>query len=306
VKFRDLPELTFAQRLRSSGIVLDFGVARARFTTEVAAVAAPLQAIYGEFPSDVPDEQIDMSVALHAERGRFGLTRARLHFIADGRNQPFAPFPMDSPMPLLEWGLNWCVLQRCNHNLMLHAGVVERDGVAVILPAVPGSGKSTLVAALMHRGFRLLSDEFGVVDPKDHWMIPSVRPVSLKNNSVSVIASFAPASVIGPVAYGTRKGDVAHVAPTAESVAARGVKARAGVIVFPRYQAGAPTTTELVPKPRAFTKLTANAFNYQMLGPESFKAVSTIIRETNAYRLEYSDLDSAIDTIGKLVAAAVH
>jgi predicted ATPase len=33
--------------------------------------------------------------------------------------------------------------------------VVERDGHALILPAMPGSGKSTLTAALVQRGWRL-------------------------------------------------------------------------------------------------------------------------------------------------------
>ena len=77
------------------------------------------------------------------------------------------PFPLDTPLPLLEWGTNYALATRLFCYLLLHAGVVERGGRAIVMPALPGSGKSTLTAALTLRGFRLLSDEFGVVRLED-------------------------------------------------------------------------------------------------------------------------------------------
>ena len=61
----------------------------------------------------------------------------------------------------------------CNQFLLLHAGAVERGGGAVLLPAQPGSAKSTLAAALACSGFRLLSDQFGVVSLDDGLCCPS-------------------------------------------------------------------------------------------------------------------------------------
>jgi hypothetical protein len=46
----------------------------------------------------------------------------------------------------------------------LHAGMVEKAGAALLLPAMTGSGKSTLVAALLARGFRFGSDELAPLD----------------------------------------------------------------------------------------------------------------------------------------------
>ena len=65
---------------------------------------------------------------------------------------------------MLEWGLNWCVAGHAHQYLMLHAAALERNGRAVILPGDPGAGKSTLTAALMLSGWRLLSDEITLVD----------------------------------------------------------------------------------------------------------------------------------------------
>jgi hypothetical protein len=47
----------------------------------------------------------------------------------------------------------------------IHAGVVAIDGRAVLLPAISGGGKTTMVAALLAEGAKYLSDEFAVIDP---------------------------------------------------------------------------------------------------------------------------------------------
>jgi len=49
--------------------------------------------------------------------------------------------------------------------LALHAGVLYRDGSALLLPAPSGSGKSTLVAALVQRGWTYGSDEGALMVP---------------------------------------------------------------------------------------------------------------------------------------------
>lgn len=284
--------------------MLDFGVARARVRADIPNVASMLQTVYSAFPVEEATGFFDIAVHLIRPRGVRGIFRRQVLLTVDGQT-PFEPFEETSPLPLLEWGLNWCMIQTRNQHLMLHAGVVERDGVAIVLPATPGSGKSTLVAALMHRGYRLLSDEFGVIRLTDARVIPSVRPVALKNESIAVIRAFAPDAIIGPTFPKTRKGDVAHVGPTDASVAARTESAHVGLVLFPRYIAGEATALEPVPKARAFTKLSANAFNYAAQGPEAFKAVTRLIRDSDCFRLRYSNLDSGIAAIDALVRDVV-
>src|SRR3546814_17273791 len=66
-------------------------------------------------------------------------------------------------LPMLEWGLNWCIGAHGHQFLIIHAAVIERNGLAAILPGAPGSGKSTLTACLVHNGWRLLSDAMALV-----------------------------------------------------------------------------------------------------------------------------------------------
>ena len=70
--------------------------------------------------------------------------------------------------------------------LIIHAAVVERNGFALLLPAPPGSGKSTLCAGLIHHGWRLLSDELALIDPETATLQAIPRPVSLKLSLIHI------------------------------------------------------------------------------------------------------------------------
>ena len=161
----------------------------------------------------------------------------------------------DTPLPLLEWGTNFAIATRLFCYLLLHAGVVERGGRAIVMPAMPGSGKSTLTAALTLRGFRLLSDEFGVVRMDDARLLRMLRPLALKNESIDVIQRFEPTAVIGPRFPKTRKGTVAHLAPLPSHVDARHEVAAPALVVFPRFDPSAGVELEPVQKTRAFARL---------------------------------------------------
>jgi HprK-related kinase A len=298
----DLDARAVQSRLARDGLGLDFGVAKARIRTDTAGLAEAIRTVYAAFPVIEPEGFFDVTARLARPPGVRRYIRPQVRFWLDGE-EPFDPFPADTHMPLLEWGLNWALATRFNRHLLLHAGVVERYGRAVLLPALPGSGKSTLTAALANRGFRLLSDEFGVVRLTDAAMLPMVRPTALKNESIGIMRQFAPQAVLGPAFPKTRKGTVAHLAPNVESVAKRNVPARAALILFPNFEKGAEIELEPIPKSRAFLKLSTNSFNYELLGPEAFDAVTKLISTCECYRLRFGDLEQAVAKISELLAA---
>jgi len=286
--------------LRQEGLGLDFGAARARVRTDLPSLAATVHSVYRHFPVEESRGFFDVTATVRHVRGLRRYVRPQIEFVADGE-VPFEPFSSANDLPLLEWGLNWHLGERCNRHLLLHAGVVERGGVAVILPALPGSGKSTLTAALMVSGYRLLSDEFGVVRLDDGLVVPMLRPISLKNESIDVIRGLDSRTALGPIFRATRKGDVAHLGPNAESVAGRQVLAEARFLIFPRFEVGVATRLEPIPRARAFAKLAVNSFNYEILGPAAFEAVGQLIGGCSCYRLGYGNLAEAIFAIGELL-----
>lgn len=300
MRLRDLDARELKARLARDGLVLDLGAARVRVRSDAPGLPAAMHAVYGAFPLEPVEGFFDITASMLRPRGLRRFVRPQVEFCVDGR-LPFDPFPADTHLPLLEWGINACFAERSNHQLVLHAGVVERSGCAVVLPALPGSGKSTLTAALVCRGYRLLSDEFAVLRLSDRMLLPMLKPLALKNESIDVIRRFAPEVVIGPSFPKTRKGTVAHLAPDDSSVAARHVSARPALVVFPQYASGAELVAHPVPKSRAFARLAVNAFNYEQLGPDGFDAVGDLIEACECYRLQYSRLEEAIETMDELI-----
>ncbi len=195
---------------------------------------------------------------------------------------------------MLEWGMNWCISSNAHSYLMIHAAVLEKNGHAAILAAPPGSGKSTLCAALMLRGWRLLSDELTLVRLSDGQIEPVPRPVSLKNDSIDVIRKFDPAAVFSPLVRDTVKGTVAHLKPTSESVQRAQETARAAWIVFPRYVKDSPTLAEPVTLGRGMMRAADNSFNYGLLGQQGFHAMAELISHCKCIDFRYSELDEAV------------
>ena len=154
----DRVELTRA--LRGAGLWLDVGIASIRLHSDCPALAPQLQVVYGEFAFNDHAEWADLHVRIDVVAGLRRWFRPQINLRCDSQ-LPFDPFPADSPLPLFEWGCNWLIGHRMNDVLLLHAGAVEKAGLALLLPALPGSGKSTLTAALSQRGWRLLSDGNG-------------------------------------------------------------------------------------------------------------------------------------------------
>ena len=290
------------QRLADRGLLLKTGPFTVEVRSDIEGFIRLLRQFYGQFPIVEAPAIADFHVRVSRTGGIRRWWRPQVQFFLDGQ-PPFQPFQLGHAFPLFEWGLNWCIAMQAQQFLMLHSAAVERAGKVMLLPAWPGCGKSTLCAALVSRGWRLFSDEFGLVRIEDGQLVPLPRPTPLKNKSIDVIRDFAPNAEIGPAFHGTRKGTVAHLRTPDASVVQAHIPAPPGWLVFPRYQAGVPLSLKAIAQPQAFLKLTNNSFNYRLLGLQGFQAVTQLVRHCDRYILSYSDLDEAIDTLNRLADA---
>lgn len=290
---------TVAGPLADGQLVLRTGPFAFRLRSPHRRVAEAIVSMYAAHPWLPADVAADFEVHIDDGAGLRRWLRRQARFIFDGRSV-FEPLPAAHAYALMEWSMNWCISSHAHRFLIVHAAVVARGEAAVVLPAPPGSGKSTLCAALIHAGWRLLSDELALIDMADGRIHPLCRPVSLKNRSIAVIASFAPQARFSAVTRDTAKGDVAHVAPPAQHVALMDQPARARWIIYPRYEAGAATAATPRSRADAMVDLARNAFNFALQGEAGFAQLCALVQGCDCLDFRYSRLDEAMAFFDRL------
>lgn len=301
-RVRDLDFRHFESRLSRGGIGLRIGPFDVRVRARVEGFAHRLWTMYAEFPL-LDDQRLYTCHLELSERTAWTTYPQRMvRFTVDGL-QPHEDMPVEQAYAVFEWGFNLVIALRLHRFLMLHAAVLERDGGVVVMPAAPGQGKTTLCAALAHRGWRLFSDEFGLLRPEHDDFLPLPRPLPLKNASIDVIRAALPQATLGAPIAGTIKGTVAHLRAPAAAVHRAHEGAPARWIVFPRWQASSALSLEPVPRADAFMHLARNAFNYELVAEPAFDALRRIVDRSQAcLRLVYSDLDEAVAAFDRMAA----
>jgi HprK-related kinase A len=304
LKVSQFPASTFIRTLQEPGVWLCTGPFRTHLQTSIDFLARSIHLLYGDFPVAENPQFADFHVRMERSKGFRRLYRPYVFFTIDGET-PFQPLPLREALAMLEWCLNWCIESYAHQYLMIHAGIVEKHGAAFILPAPPGSGKSTLTAGLISRGWRLLSDELALIDPSSGLVFPIARPVALKNESIDVIRNFIPGAIIGPVAWHKTKGTIAHLKPPADSVERFNEPALPQCVIFPKFQAGSAALLNRYPKPNTLLRLADSAFNYTQHGVRGFEVLSTLIDRCDCYEFTFGRLDEATALVDSLVSSPV-
>lgn len=288
--------------LRKNGLILRIGPFSFRLISEIESVAEGLWVLYSDY--EILDEShfVDFTVVIAHGRGVRRWVKRQAIFRFDGM-EPFIPLPENHAFPLLEWAMNWCISMHAHQYLLLHSAVIEREGHAVIMPAPPGSGKSTLCAGLINRGWRLLSDELALISLTDTSITPLGRPVSLKNQSIDLIRAYVPGAVFNRETHDTSKGSVTHLKVRSEHLARIRETASARWIVFPKYVAGSAACMSPRSKAQSMLELGRNSFNYMVLGREGFDALSTVVDASDCYDFRYSQLDDAVVEFDRLLGS---
>ncbi|MDX1811631.1 MAG: HprK-related kinase A, partial [Gammaproteobacteria bacterium] len=129
------------QKLTSNGLRLAVPPFTVSITSHLPIVQNGLRTLYADYEVCSDTDFIDFYMNLDTPGGLRRWIRPQVDFSFDGFN-PFMPLPKDQAYALFEWSLNWCVANHMHNYLIIHSGVVAKNGKGVILPAPPGSGKS--------------------------------------------------------------------------------------------------------------------------------------------------------------------
>lgn len=177
-----------------------------------------------------------------------------------------------------------------------HAGVVGTGAGCVLLPAAAGSGKSSLTAALVHRGFRYFSDEVALIEPFTFHVSPMPLAMCIKSTGWDLMVRYYPEILSLPV-HVRCDGKVLHYIPPPAD-AAEQIPMPVGHIIFPRYEQDAPTRLERVKRSEALGRLMGECLALrQRLDHENVRQLVGWIAGIECYELTFSSLEAAAQLI---------
>jgi hypothetical protein len=213
--------------------------------------------------------------------------------------QPIVRTPSEHlALVYLLWQLNRAVVAQSDGYLLLHSAAAEFAGSALLLPAPMNSGKTTLVAGLVHRGFGYLTDEAAAIDPATLDIDPFPKPLSIEHGSWEALAAIRPQL---DARFARFTEDQWHVVPDAIRTGAVARSCPARLVVSPRFEPAATTTIERMSRAEGVLLLAQNAFNFPSHKLEGLHTLAAVVRECDCYRLTFGSLDAACDEIMSVV-----
>ncbi|SJM90414.1 PqqD family peptide modification chaperone [Crenothrix polyspora] len=176
----------------------------------------------------------------------------------------------------------------------LHAGAVSKDGTVIALSGIGGTGKSTLTAALLSRGFSYWGDDIILIEQDSLCAVPLPTPMTIKEGSWALLDGYYP-NLRGLPTY-QRLGRPTRYLPPPQSVSSS--KIPLAYLVFPRVSATEPAQLRPISQLEALQRLlAANSSLPQTLTPSTVNQLTRWLRTVPAFELVYHQLETGMDII---------
>lgn len=289
-----------AAALARGHLVLHLGPFALALRTDNAAARDFLVSMYANCPVSL-DQDTMADFSLHVRPPNLLRRFVRRQVMPDpGFYFPSVPLPPRMGPLALEMGMNMAVALQCFRFAIYHAAVVADETGAIVISANSGGGKSTLAAALMQENFRLLSDEFAIMQPGEPLLLPYPRPVSLKNASVDIVRAFAGNDAMSGVLHGTPKGTIGYRRARKSDIAAMHRPARGRLLLFPTFMEGAKAEVKPVEAGDAVMRFIAGSPNYHVLGEAAYTSLMAFADSIRAYDITYGNTADSVALVREL------
>jgi hypothetical protein len=203
---------------------------------------------------------------------------------------------LDGAAGMLMWHVNQSTIAAAQRAfVVLHAGVVARGGRAVLLPAAMESGKTTLTAALLQRGWDYLSDEAALIHPETLRVQAYPKPLSVDEGSWGVLGALRPPS---PSALPTAHTEQWLIPATGIPGVNLATDLPVSAVVAPSYRPERPTVLTPVARRAMLGHAITQSFHVDR---RCFLTIAALLRQSQCALLSVRDLDVACDAIEELV-----
>lgn len=193
----------------------------------------------------------------------------------------------------LMWHVNQqAVASAAADHVVVHAAAAVRDHESLLLPAPMESGKTTLVAGLVARGWGYLTDEAAAIALDSGLVRCYGKPLSLDPGTHSLFPALCPAA--SPASLRTGQWQVPASAIRPDAVAE---PAPVGAVIFPRYVPAARTELRPVSRGEALARLADCAFTWSPPYAPRWRRLADSLRASRCAELTVGDLGTACAAI---------
>lgn len=189
----------------------------------------------------------------------------------------------------------------------IHAANVERDGHAIAVMGDSAFGKSTLTAALLKSGFRLLSDDFMVLrrQETDFFVYPGLPRIKLYEK----VAQLAPMGQPGTPMFAHRRPKMVY--PVCDAVQTPVPLRAFYALASPKVSANAKgVRIEPLAEREAYLELMKNSFNVTVTRSErltsQFHWATELAKELPIKRLYYPRVMSVLPEVIEAIKADLY
>ena len=200
----------------------------------------------------------------------------------------------------LEYKIYTLLIDRLSNYYLIHAGVVAHNDKAIVLPASPGGGKTTLIAGLIKNGFTYFTDEIGIIDPHTLEVYPFLKPLNMKIGSLPLFDNFEPEMELIDENEMSIEDKIHHVFVKSASVQTINKPVAVGKIVFVRYNPNEKSTLTPISRANAIFEMAKCSFNQYRFKDEGIAILDRLARGCECYQLKFDHVGNAVDLLKSL------
>ena len=192
--------------------------------------------------------------------------------------------------------------RRENWLVILHAAGVAWQGSGIIFPALGGSGKTTLTAGLIHKGFQYINDDVIPIERDSGRLVPIPMSLCIKSGAWPVLQHLYPALNQSEI-FGRNNLLVKYLIPPVNSVKPLSSTPCAKYLIASKYQKSAPISLQTISSAEGLQAIIEGESLLRLpLRSQDIKELIAWVKPLRCYRLSYGELTPAVEAIGKLVS----
>lgn len=205
-------------------------------------------------------------------------------------------------VPHIDGMINLSVARYFAEYVQLHAAVLQKGDVGLVIPGGPGFGKTTLAAALIKRGWNYASDEFALIDPQTIELASFPKSLSIKPGSVKLLQDEGIDIAALPRFHRIDKGAIRCLPATYIRKDALLDRVIPRLLIFPQLDSNAKPCIRELPRGLAAMNCLRRCFNFSRWGPTAMETVAQLCERCVCYELTSGDLSETCQLIDEAAA----